>query len=96
MDLFPANPAPADADADARKLVGIIKDDTYDQPTATLQVWGEALARIQTQARDAGIPSAIPDFIAGYFERATAKGLGEQEAIAIYKTLLVNEAPTDN
>lgn len=93
IDLFPAEPAPADADAYTRKLARIIKDDTYDQPTATLQVWGEALARIQMQARDAGIASAIPDFIAGYFQRAVGMGLGQQEAIAIYKTLLVDEKP---
>ena len=46
------------------------------------------------QARDAGIPSAIPDFVAGYFQRAMGMGLGQQEAIAIYKTLLVNEKLT--
>ena len=87
MDLFPAKPAPADADAYTRKLAGIIRDADYDHPTATLQVWGEALARIQMQARDAGIPSDIPDFIAGYFQKAVSMGLGQQEAIAIYKTL---------
>ncbi len=87
MDLFPDDPY-------ACKLARIIKDNTYDHPTATLQVWGEALARIQMQARDAGIPSAIPDFIARYFERAMAMGLGQQEAIAIYKTLLVDEKST--
>ena len=93
IDLFPADPAPADADAFTRKLAGIINDAAYDHPTATLQVWGEALARIQMQARDKGIPSAIPDFIAGYFQRAIGMGLGQQEAIAIYKTLLVPEKP---
>ncbi len=87
MDLFPDDPY-------ACKLARIIKDNTYDHSTATLQVWGEALARIQMQARDAGIPSAIPDFIARYFERAIALGLGQQEAIAIYKTLLVDEKST--
>ena len=87
MDLFPAEPAPADADANTRALARIIKDDDYDHPTATLQVWGEALARIQTQAQEAGISSAIPDFIAGYFQRARAMGLGQKEAIAIYKAM---------
>lgn len=84
IELFPADPYTC-------KLARIIKDEAYDQPTATLEVWGEALARIQMQARDAGIPSAIPDFVAGYFQRAMAMGLGQQEAMAIYKTLLVNE-----
>ena len=93
IDLFPADPAPADADANTRELARIIRNGVYDQPTATLRVWGAALARIQMQARDAGIPSAIPDFIAGYFQRAVGMGLGQEEAIAIYKTLLVNDTP---
>ena len=94
IDLFPAEPFRADIDTETCKLARIIKDAAYDQPTATLQVWGEALARIQMQARNAGISSAIPDFVAGYFQRAIGMGLGQQEAIAIYKTLLVSEKPT--
>ena len=88
MDIFRA-----DIDTGTCRLAGIIKDADYDHPTATLQVWGAALGHIQEQARDAGIPSDIPDFIAGYFQRAIGMGLGQQEAIAIYKTLLVNEKP---
>jgi 3-hydroxyisobutyrate dehydrogenase-like beta-hydroxyacid dehydrogenase len=93
IDLFPTGPTPADADANTRELVRVIKSADYDHPTATLQVWGEALGRIQMQARDAGIASDIPDFIAGYFQRAVAMGLGQQEAIAIYKTLQATEKP---
>jgi 3-hydroxyisobutyrate dehydrogenase-like beta-hydroxyacid dehydrogenase len=91
IDLFPEEPVRADVDADTCRLARIIKHADYGQPTATLQVWGEALARIQLQARDAGISSDIPDFVAGYFHRAVDMGLGQQEAIAIYKTLLANE-----
>ncbi len=94
IDLFPAEPFRADIDTETCKLARIIKDAAYDHPTATLQVWGEALARIQMQACDAGISPAVPDFIAGYFQRAIGMGLGSQEAIAIYKTLLMNEKPT--
>lgn len=89
MDIFRA-----DIDTETCRLAGMIKDADYDHPTATLQVWGAALGHIQEQARDAGIPSDIPDFIAGYFQRAIGMGLGQQEAIAIYKTLLVIEYPT--
>lgn len=89
LDIFQA-----DIDTGTCRLAGIIKDEDYDHPTATLQVWGEALGHIQQQARDAGIPSDIPDFIAGYFQRAIGMGLGQQEAIAIYKTLLETEKPT--
>ena len=94
IDLFPAEPFRADIDTETCKLAQIIKDANYDHPTATLQVWGEALVRIQMQARDAGIRSAIPDFIAGYFQRAIGMGLGQQEAIAIYKTLLADGGST--
>ena len=91
INLYPAEPAPADVDAYTRKLAGIIKNDNYDQPTATLQVWAKLWPAFQMQARDAGIPTDIPDFIAGYFKRAMAMGLGRPEAIAISKTLLPNE-----
>lgn len=94
MDLWPFDPAPVDPETYTPELARRIKDADYDRPTATLQVWGAALGHIQVQARDAGIPSDIPDFIAGYFQRAIGMGLGQQEAIAIYKTLLVNEKPT--
>ncbi len=80
MALFPD-------DANVRDLARIIRDADYHHPTATLQVWGDALARIQAQARQAAIPPDIPDFIAGYFQRAIAMGLGGQEALAIFKTL---------
>lgn len=94
IDLFPADPAPADADANTRALARVIRDADYNRPTATLQVWGAALSHIQEQAQDAGIPSDIPDFIAGYFQRAVGMGLGQEEAIAIYKTLLVKDPAT--
>lgn len=84
IDLFPA-------DSNIAALAKIIRDDDYARPTATLQVWGEALARIQTQARDAGISPATPDFIAGYFRRAIDLGFGQEKAIAIYKALLKDE-----
>ncbi len=93
MELYPFDPAPADPDAYPPELARKIKDADFNHPTATLQVWGEALSHIQEQARDAGIPSDIPDFIAGYFQRAVEMGLGQQEAIAIYKTLVPTENP---
>jgi 3-hydroxyisobutyrate dehydrogenase-like beta-hydroxyacid dehydrogenase len=94
IEVFPPEPLRADTDSETCELARIIKDADYGQPTATLQVWGEALARIQMQARDAGISAAVPDFIAGYFQRAVGMGLGQEEAIAIYKTLHVSEEPT--
>ena len=94
MDLWPFDPAPVDPETYTPELARRIKDADYAHPTATLQVWGEALGHIQAQARDAGIPSDIPDFIAGYFQRAVGMGLGQEEAIAIYKTMLETKKPT--
>lgn len=94
IDLFPAEPLRADTDTETCKLARIIKDANFGQPTATLQVWGEALYRLQMQARDAGISPAIPDFIAGFFQRAMNMGLGQEEAIAIYKAILQADGPT--
>jgi 3-hydroxyisobutyrate dehydrogenase-like beta-hydroxyacid dehydrogenase len=65
----------------------LIRENRFDQPTATLEVWKNALARVQQQAVDAGISSAIPDFYASFFKKALDAGLGQQEAIAIYKVL---------
>ena len=94
MDLWPFDPAPVDPETYTPELARRIKDADYAHPTATLQVWGEALGHIQAQARDAGIPSDIPDFIAGYFQRAVSMGFGQEEAIAIYKTMLETKKPT--
>jgi 3-hydroxyisobutyrate dehydrogenase-like beta-hydroxyacid dehydrogenase len=93
MALFPPEPLRADSDTETCKLARIIRDADYSKPTATLQVWGAALGHIRSHARDAGIPPEIPDFIAGYFQRAMALGLEQEEAIAIYKTLRVTETP---
>ena len=91
MDIWPFDPAPVDPETHTPELARRIKEADYHHPTATLQVWGEALAHIQAQARDSGINAAVPDFIAGFFQKAVAMGLGQQEAIAIYKTLLATE-----
>ncbi len=91
--LFPHEPLRADTDTETCKLARIIKDADYGRPTATLQVWGAALAHLQVQAREARISSAVPDFIAGFFQRAVGLGLGDEEAIAIYKTLGGTERP---
>lgn len=65
----------------------LIREDRLDHPTATLEVWKNALARVQQQAVDAGISSAVPDFYASYFKKAVDAGLGQKEAIAIYKVM---------
>ena len=78
--LFPANHA-------VQGEATLIHENRFDHPTATLEVWKNALARVQQQALDAGISPAIPDFYASYFKKAMDAGFGQQEAIAIYKVV---------
>ena len=78
--LFPDIPA-------LQGNLGVIRDERYASLTASLAIWGEALRRVQQQGTDAGISTDIPDFIAGYFKRAVAAGLGDENVMALYKVL---------
>ncbi len=77
-------------DDEAKAIAQIIHTNRYSNPGATMSVWGQALQRIQTQARDANINSDIPDFLASIFNRATKLGLGQEDIAAIFKALDVN------
>ena len=74
-------------DDDAKAIAQLIHTNEYSNPGATIGVWGHALERIQTQARDANINSDIPDFLASIFKRAIALGLGQEDIAAIFKAL---------
>ena len=65
----------------------VIQDESYDDFTASLRVWGEALEHIRQQGRDAGINTEIPDFIGGLFERAMAEGHAETNVMSLVKIL---------
>jgi hypothetical protein len=65
----------------------VIRDESYDECTATLQVWGAALERIRQQGVDAGINREIPDFIASLFKKAVDAGYGEQNVMSLIKVL---------
>lgn len=78
--LFPDDPV-------LQRYVQVIEDGSYHECTATLRVWGAALERIRRQGKDAGISTEIPDFISGYFNRAVEAGYGEENVMALFKTL---------
>jgi len=80
MPLFPDEP-------DIQRYTKVIHDGTFDECTATLQVWGAALQRIQQQAIEAKINSQIPDFIASFFKKAVDGGYGEENVMALVKVL---------
>ncbi len=80
IDLVPENPS-------LQHFARVIHEETYDDFTASLRVWGEALQHIQQQGRDAGISTEIPAFIGGLFDRALADGLGETNVMSLVKVL---------
>ena len=80
ISLFPDDPA-------IQGYAKTIRDNSFDQCTATLQVWGAALQRVQQQGIDAGINTEIPDFFGSFFEKAVNAGHGAENVMALIKTL---------
>ncbi len=80
ISLFPANP-------DIQGYAKVIHEESFHECTATLQVWGAALQRIQQQGVDANISTEIPDFVAGFFKKAVDAGYGDQNVMALVKVL---------
>jgi len=54
---------------------------------ATVRVWEEVVQRLQTQARDAGMNSELPDCLSRLFKRTVAAGHGEEDIAAVIKAL---------
>jgi 3-hydroxyisobutyrate dehydrogenase-like beta-hydroxyacid dehydrogenase len=80
IDVLPDQPS-------LQRYLQTIHTQNFDEFTASLRVWGEALHHIQQQGRDAGINTEIPDFIAGLFDRAVDAGQGEKHVMALIKAL---------
>jgi 3-hydroxyisobutyrate dehydrogenase-like beta-hydroxyacid dehydrogenase len=76
-----------DEDSLVRRYSNVIHSGDFKNCTATLQVWGEALARIQAQGRDAGIDTGFPDFTAKLFDKAIEAGYGEEHVMSLVKVL---------
>jgi 3-hydroxyisobutyrate dehydrogenase-like beta-hydroxyacid dehydrogenase len=79
-DMFPDDSPP-------RRLATVIHSGNFGEPGATLEVWEGALRRVQSQARDAGINSEIPDLISSLFKWAIASGYGDEDVAAVIKVL---------
>ncbi len=78
--LVPDNPS-------LQRYAQVIQKGQFDEFTASLQVWGQALRHIQQQGRDAAINTEIPDFIAGLFDRAIAAGYAQKNVMSLIKVL---------
>ncbi len=78
--LFPNEPT-------IQSYAKVIHEESFHECTATLQVWGAALQRIQQQGVDANINTEIPDFVASFFKKAVNAGYGEQNVMSLFKVL---------
>ena len=82
--LIPDNPS-------LQKYSQVIQNGNFDDFTASLQVWAEALHHIQQQGVDAGINTEIPDFMTGLFERAIDAGHAQKNVMSLIKVLQGNQ-----
>ncbi len=80
ISLFPDEPT-------IQSYAKVIHEESFHECTATLQVWGTALHRIQQQGVDAKINTEIPDFVASFFKKAINAGYGEQNVMSLFKVL---------
>jgi 3-hydroxyisobutyrate dehydrogenase-like beta-hydroxyacid dehydrogenase len=78
--LFPNQP-------DIQRYAQVIHEESFRECTATLQVWGAALQRIQQQGIDANINTEFPDFVAGIFKKAIDAGYSQENVMALVKVL---------
>jgi len=78
--LIPDNPS-------LQAYAQVIHDNSFDEFTASLQVWAEALGHIQQQGIDAQINTEFPDFVAGLFTRAIAAGHGQKNVMSLLKVI---------
>ncbi len=70
-----------------RRYANVVHSGDFQNCTATLQVWGSALNRIQMQGRDSGIDTAFPDFVDGLFKKAIDAGFGDEHVMSLVKVL---------
>lgn len=86
IDLFPG-------DRKVSNLAGVIRDNAFEERTATLSVWKKALQSIQEQARNAAIDAEFPDFVAGLLDRAEKAGHGDENVMAMIKVMTGKSCP---
>jgi 3-hydroxyisobutyrate dehydrogenase-like beta-hydroxyacid dehydrogenase len=63
----------------------VIQSGNYEISESPLRIFVEATERLQHAARDSGINSRFPTFVAGFFKEAAAKGYANEEVAALIK-----------
>lgn len=82
--LVPENPT-------LQTYMQVIHDESFDDFTASLRVWTEALHHVQQQGIDAAINTEIPDFASRLFNRALTAGHGQKNVMSVIKILQQNQ-----
>lgn len=70
-----------------QQFIQTLIDGHYRPSNNTLTTWASDLSLIRKQAAEAGIASPFPDYLAGLFDRAIAAGMGQDDVMAIWKTM---------
>lgn len=65
----------------------VIQSGNFAVSESPLKISVEATARLAQLARESGINAEFPTFVSGFFQRAHAAGLGDEEAAALIKVL---------
>ncbi|MGE7776115.1 NAD(P)-dependent oxidoreductase [Chitinophaga sp. NPDC101104] len=65
----------------------LVHENRFAKTESPLSISVDASARILEQAKDAGINSAFPEYLAGMFRRAADMGLADEELSAMIKVL---------
>lgn len=65
----------------------VIQSGNFAVSESPLKISVEATARLAQLARESGINAEFPSFVSGFFQRAAAAGLGDEEAAALIKVL---------
>ncbi len=76
-----------DYDTAAQRYLRIIRDQSYDDTPATLNIWRAVSHLASRQAAEAGINAEVPDFVDGLLERTVDAGYGEDNVMSLYKVL---------
>jgi 3-hydroxyisobutyrate dehydrogenase-like beta-hydroxyacid dehydrogenase len=66
---------------------GVIEKGDFRASESPMSISVEATERILNTARDSGINTEIPQFFAGFFQRAAAAGYADEEVASIIKLL---------
>jgi 3-hydroxyisobutyrate dehydrogenase-like beta-hydroxyacid dehydrogenase len=74
-------------DGQIQHHVGTIRDETFEQNTATLKVWRASLELLRQQAVDTQINSEFPDHVGSFFDRAIEAGYEDEHVMALYKVM---------